>query len=61
MQPTEYVKHVSEQWEAKERQYAPRHVISNNVAFLQDLVKTQTSLCSLLLGLESPNDVQSVA
>ena len=39
--------------------YEARHVISNNVAFLQ--VKTQASLCSLLLSLETPNDVQSVA
>ena len=30
-------------------------MISNNVAF------TQTSLCSLLLSLENPNDVRSVA
>ena len=37
----------------------PWHVISNNVAFWQ--VLTQTSLCSLLLSLETPNDVQSVA
>ena len=37
----------------------PRHVTSNNVAFWQ--VLTQTSLCSLLLSLETPNDVQSVA
>ena len=37
----------------------PRHVISNNVVFWQLL--TQTSLCSLLLSLEAPNDVQSVA
>ena len=35
------------------------HVISNNVAFWQ--VQTQTSLCSLLLSLETPIDVQSVA
>ena len=34
-------------------------VISNNVAFWQ--VKTKTSLCSLLLILETPNDVWSVA
>ena len=34
-------------------------VISNNVALLH--VSTQTSLCSLLLSLEAPNDVQSVA
>ena len=31
----------------------PWHVISNNVAFLQ--LKTQTSLCSLLLSLETPS------
>ena len=37
----------------------PRHVISNNVVFWQ--VLTQTSLCSLLLNLETPNDGQSVA
>ena len=36
-----------------------RHVISNNVVFWQ--VKTQTSLYSLLLSLETPNAVQSVA
>ena len=29
----------------------PRHVISNNVVFLQ--VKTQTTICSLLLSLET--------
>ena len=34
-------------------------MISNKVAFYQ--VKTQTSLYSLLLSLETPNDVQSVA
>ena len=39
--------------------YELRHVISNNVAFWQ--VWIQTSLCSLLLSLETPNDVQSVA
>ena len=39
--------------------FEPRHVISNNVAFRQ--VQTQTSLCSLLLSLETPNDVWSVA
>ena len=39
--------------------YEPWHVISNNVAFWQ--VETQTSLCNLLLNLETPNDVQSVA
>ena len=31
------------------------HVISNNVVFSQ--VGTQSSLCSLLLSLETPNDV----
>ena len=36
-----------------------RHVIFNNVAFWD--VKTQTSMCSLLLGLNTPNDVRSVA
>ena len=35
------------------------HVISNNVAFWH--MKTQTSLCSLLWGLETPNCVQSAA
>ena len=39
--------------------FEPRHVISNNVAFSQ--VKTQMSLCSLLLNLETPYDVRSVA
>ena len=39
--------------------YEPWHGISNNVAFWQ--VYTQMSLCSLLLILETPNDVQSVA
>ena len=39
--------------------YELRHVISNNMAFWP--VYTQTSLCSLLLSLETPNDVQSVA
>ena len=39
--------------------FEPWHVISNNVAFRQ--VWTQTSLCSLLLSLETPDDVQSVA
>ena len=33
----------------------PWHVISNNVEFWQ--VKTQTSLCSFLLSLETPNHV----
>ena len=37
----------------------PQHVISYNVAFWHE--KTQTSLCSLLLSLENPNDVRSVA
>ena len=35
------------------------HAISKNVTFWQ--VLTQTSLCSLLISLETPNDVQSVA
>ena len=35
----------------------PRHVISNNVAFLQ-VSKTQARLCSLLLSLENPNAVR---
>ena len=35
------------------------HEVSNNVAFWH--VKTWTSLCSLLLSLETPNGVQSVA
>ena len=34
-------------------------MISNNVAFCQ--VWAQKSLCSLLLSLETTNDVQSVA
>ena len=34
-------------------------MISNSVAFWQ--VYTQTSLCSLLLSLETPIDVQSEA
>ena len=33
-------------------------MISNNVAFWQ--VETQTSLCSLLLSLETPNYIQLV-
>ena len=37
----------------------PRQVISNHVAIWQ--VKIQTSLCSLLLSQETPNEVQSVA
>ena len=36
-----------------------RHVISNNVVLEQ--VVTQASLCSLLLNLETQNDVRSVA
>ena len=43
----------------RSKQNERRHEISNNVAFLQ--VKTQTSLCSLLLSFETLNDVQSVA
>ena len=39
--------------------FEPWHVISNNVAFWQ--VETQTSLCSLLLNLETLNDIRSVA
>ena len=39
-------------WNRKSNE--PRHVISNNVAFWQ--VYTQTSLYSLLLSLETPND-----
>ena len=39
--------------------YEPRHEISNNVAFSQ--VQTETSLYSLLLSLETPSDVWSVA
>ena len=39
--------------------FEPRHVFSNNVAFWQ--VYAQTSLCSLILSLEMPNDDQSVA
>ena len=41
------------------RRYEPPHVISNNVSFWQ--VKPQMSLWSLLLGLETPNDVPSAA
>ena len=37
----------------------PQHVISYNVAFRQ--VNTQTSLCSLLLSLETKKDVLLVA
>ena len=39
--------------------FEPVHVISNNVVFWH--VQTPTSLCSLLLSLETPNGVQSVA
>ena len=39
--------------------YEPRHLISNNVAFCQ--VQNQTTMCSLILSFETPNDVQSVA
>ena len=39
--------------------FEPRHEISNNVAFRHEY--TKTSLCSLLLSLETPNGVQSVA
>ena len=39
--------------------YEPVHEISNNVAFWN--VQAQTSLCSLLLSLETPNAVRSVA
>ena len=46
---------VRQSWHA----YEPRQEISNNVAFWQ--VKTQTSLGSLILSLETPIDVQSVA
>ena len=51
-------------WMAKElldegMKFEPQHVISNNVAFWQ--VQTQTSLCSLLLSLETPKCVQPVA
>ena len=35
--------------------YEPRHVFSNNVAL------TQTSLCNLLLNLDTPTFVRSVA
>ena len=38
----------------------PRHVISNNVFFFYMNRLTQTSLCSLLLSLVSPNAVLSV-
>ena len=36
--------------------YEPWNVISNNVALWQ--VQAQRSLCSLLLSLETPNDVR---
>ena len=39
--------------------YEPVHEISNNVALWH--VKTRTSICRLLLSLETPNGVQSVA
>ena len=39
--------------------FEPVHEISNNVAFWH--VKTQTSLCSPILRLETQNGVQSVA
>ena len=39
--------------------FEPRHMISNNVVFLQEY--TQTSLCSFLLSSETPDDDQSVA
>ena len=39
--------------------YEPWHVISNNVAFWH--VKTRANMYSLLLNLETPNDVWSVA
>ena len=34
-----------------------RHMISNNVVFVQ--VYTQTSMCRLLVSLETPNDEYS--
>ena len=40
--------------------FEPWHVISNNVAFFLQMW-THTSLCSLLLSLETPNDVRLVA
>ena len=49
--------HVS--FQEKQQQIEPRHEISDNLTFWQ--VQTQTSLCSLLLSLETPNSVQSVA
>ena len=42
-----------------EYRYEPWHVISNNVAFWQEQIRK--SQCSLLLSLETPNDVPSVA
>ena len=53
-----YVK-ISNKFEHKIVKFEPQHEISNNVAFGH--VNTQTSLCSLLLSLETPNGVQSVA
>ena len=41
------------------QKFGPVHEISNNVALWH--VKTRPSLCSLLLSLETPNGVQSVA
>ena len=37
----------------------PRHEISNNFDILTSVART--SLCSILLSLETPNSVQSVA
>ena len=51
--------HLRMTWKFSKHQYEPRHVISNNVAFRQ--VQTQTSLCSILLSLETPSAVRSVA
>ena len=42
------------------REYEPWHVISINVAFLTS-EDSDTSLCSLLLSIKTPNCVQSVA
>ena len=39
--------------------FKPRHEVCNNVAFLYEY--TQTSSCSLLLSLETPNVGRSVA
>ena len=39
--------------------FEPVHEISNYVAFRH--VQTRTNLCNLLLSLETPNDVRSVA